>query len=683
MRSNWRRSAALISLPVLVGALALVAAPVRAQDGDLASHLDMAYVEQVIEDLTSIGSTPLGFRVFGTPQDLESATYVTDQMRALGLRDVALEPVVGDGWLFEGASVEVRGGDTATSYPAASMGGVPGTPPDGLSGRLVFVGRGTAPAYEHLGVDATGKIVLAWWNPDWVWANHVAMQAHAEGAKALILATPEGGAYYQADDALGSFDATCDPDLCVPFVTVSTATAAELVGRLAAGERLRSTVTLDAEILEDATGYNTIGVIPGADDAHPILIGAHHDAWFDGAVDATDGVAATLALAKAVVDSGYEPRHTLVFVTHTGEEYGIADAYYDWLYGAWYRITQEHPEWQTDATAFVNFEGQAPPYRLHVNVVDELAYFVDTQLADAGDRILRGYELFDIYSWNEAFTFGAAGVPSLTFGAFGAGPRSFDRTRYHTQLDTLEFIDLEGLAPVLEAEFALVEELDGRALAPYAFGRRIATLRASVDSSLLSRLGADPVPLVAAIDELGTAWAAYRAADGAAGPTCVGPHLREAVRESLTGLTALSVWDDTIYPQEQVQADAWALGKAIASLRHGRWERALVRLSWVAQMWYAGLLDHEPFAAEMAHHDADSAELAWGGQGKLAPYLDLWEAAGQIRETGLAGGDDFSGPLDELGSARRLELSDLDARLDAMVASIGAVTSELEAAASC
>ena len=96
--------------------------------------------------------------------------------------------------------------------------------------------------------------------------------------------------------------------------------------------------------VRSSIGWNTVGYILGRRTDEYILPAAHHDAWFYGAMDDAAAVAAVLTLAKAIKESGYVQERILVFMTHTGEEYGTVDAYYDWLRGAWWRITQAHPE---------------------------------------------------------------------------------------------------------------------------------------------------------------------------------------------------------------------------------------------------------------------------------------------------------------------------------------------------
>ena len=84
-----------------------------------------------------------------------------------------------------------------------------------------------------------------------------------------------------------------------------------------------------------------MGVIPGrVRNGEKILFVAHHDAFFQGAVDNTTAVVAQLVMARAIKMAGYTPRRTIVFLSTTGEEGGQVDTWYDWCYGAWYSATK-------------------------------------------------------------------------------------------------------------------------------------------------------------------------------------------------------------------------------------------------------------------------------------------------------------------------------------------------------
>jgi hypothetical protein len=195
--------------------------------------------------------------------------------------------------------------------------------------------------------------------------------------------------------------------------------------------------------------------------------------------------------------------------------------------------------------------------------------------------------------------------------------------------------------------------------------------------------GFKPGPVRAAFAKMSAAWDQATAARDGADPACFDEQVRAAVEASLQGFVALDAYDGTIYPQQQVQGDAWFLGKAVVSLRHGDWQTALESLRSVAQVWYVPLLAKDWFEAEMAHHDPAHPKIAWGGQGHLAPYLDLWDVYMSIRGKGRAGSTDFSDETASLRRTRDREMKEFGARLDELVTTMRDVTNDLEAAAGC
>ena len=179
---------------------------------------------------------------------------------------------------------------------------------------------------------------------------------------------PTPAPYYSvAPDALGSFDAEFDwAD--VPAVYISQQDGAWLEGQLKP-DGVGPVVTM--KLIENVrmatkggTGYNVFGDLPGkVKDGTFVLFGAHHDGYFHSATDDTDGDVNNLAIAKAMVKSGYRPQHTVRFMVTTGEEFGYVNSYYDWCIGAWYSITHAHPAWAGKIRAFLNsdhFVGRQP-----------------------------------------------------------------------------------------------------------------------------------------------------------------------------------------------------------------------------------------------------------------------------------------------------------------------------------
>jgi hypothetical protein len=88
---------------------------------------------------------------------------------------------------------------------------------------------------------------------------------------------------------------------------------------------------------------------------------------------------------------------------------------------------------------------------------------------------------------------------------------------------------------------------------------------------------------------------------------------------------ALDCWDSTIYPHEQVFADLKRLNTALAELDKEPVDpdAATAPLWDVAQMYYGLTFSYPAFVEDQQRHDPGYYRIAWGGQGQLAPYLDL------------------------------------------------------------
>lgn len=669
----------VVMLAALLAAVAL--RPVAESEAGPVSPLDaldMGYVEKVTTDLTGIGSTPAGFRVFGTPQDRQTARYLARRMDALGLRDVGVEKMRGDGWLFEGASVGIRGGGAKAGFDAASLGGVPGTPKNGVSGKVVDVGYGTAPEYR--GLNVRGKIVFARWDFDnrGIWPNLIAEEAKLHGAKAAIIASGPGHAWYAAGGgrALGSNDGECDIRACAPLVTISKRDAGRLLAAIDRGP-VRANVRLDADNRLGATGYQAIGAIRGSGDPdHVIVFTAHHDAWFTSAGDDSVGVAMMLAMAKAVRDSGYRPYYTWVFAPVTGEEYGLANAYADWLQGAYHRVTKSHREWRRNAVAAVNWEVHSPPYEITASVSYEIRDVVTGALDDArGAGLIGGYGADDVYSWNDGFVYQAAGIPSVTFAA--TGPDYW--TRYHTDYDDLASLDFAALEPVLAAEAGAALDLDRPAI-PYGLDGRIASLAASLDPATIERYGGDADAALAALDRLKAAWEAARSAPYSA---CSMNAIRSAVGTGEDRLTALYLAEGTGYPHQQAEVDITGLSDAIAALRDGSWRDALGALSGVSLNGQAFDSSRPAYRRQLEVRSPGYPKLSWAAEGQYPLLLDLYDVSHQIRDRGRSGAERFDAEIAALQRQLRAQSRVYRQRIDEVTAVMDAVAGELGRVSGC
>ena len=530
------------------------------------------YLRHVVERLASIGSHPLGFRVAGTPEEREAVDVITGEMRSHGLQGVVEEPVPVDGWRLQEAYVEL---DDGTRVEGASFGGVPQTGARGVRGELVRVGRGGRRQLDRL--DVAGKVALVEWQVARLWPYHVGLELGLRGAKAMVLYAPEGGPFYQAPNALGTFDGIWHAE-GPPCVTIRREDAPRLEGDVR--------VVLRAP-RRPSTGWNVVGELPGRRRGAPAVVAGHHDGWFQAAFDDATGVAVTLELARAFAEAGVRPERTIAFVSHTAEEYGIAESAYDWCYGAWYQVVAEHREWTTGSPFYLNVEGSGRRGDVFtLDVPPELTGWIrrHCRAAERDGLLPHGWRLDRPNTWTEVWPFLAAGIPGINVSTFTDG---FDRTEYHTQYDTADGLDFDYLAKLTELCARLL--LDEPVLDFEPRRRELETHGLGLGDVS----GEDP---------------------------------RKLFTSLARGLHGIDAIDAPRYPHEQTEADVQNLERALADPDNAA--RHLVR---VGLNWLCADLSHEAFKIERGRRGRRARRACWGAMADADPGPDLWRELASLR----------------------------------------------------
>ncbi|MDX1381475.1 MAG: M28 family peptidase, partial [Xanthomonadales bacterium] len=665
----------------------------------LSDAIDPAYLQQVTEAVVGFGDNADGWRPGGSPANEAAADWIAEEMRAVGMKAVRKLPVPIDRWVFNGASVAVDGGPV---FPASSWGGVPGTAPGGIHAEVLDLGLGRQVEYDNLGVDVTGKIVLVDWAfGDW-WVNRHGHQATLEGAAAVIFytGTTAAGAFYNSrDDSLFAFDGTYDDDW-VPFVFVTRNAANDLRARIAAGPTF-ITLTSNIELTraeDGGVGHNVVGMIPGSDMANEVIIfTGHHDAWFRGAADDATAMAAMLGIGKAVRDTNYQPRRTLVFLASTNEEYGYTDSYYEWLIGAWYAVTQQQKMWQMRGALALDFEllGTGDPgERLLIRVHSELFGLAQQKLTADPARTPFGTAIQNtVWANADHFTLTAAGIPGLYFNTLGG---NYLTMNYHTDHDTLDRINFDYLQQNLQVindiwvtfDRSTLPLLDFVAKAQEAQGR----IAFVVDGATIRDLpGTDQ----AAQDDLEAAVARFSSAAQALEDRIdsgipankqrrAGRFMRDAERILLQELVALDVFDQYIMPHQQVQRDATRMQLALNALNAGNPAAALDLVRRTGLTSPGRHFAYAAYVAELDRHEPDFDRLQWGGQAHLAPYVDVWQEWHSINDKiglGLSDPADYADEIAALESKLPPVYQRMNARLGTMAGSFNRAAAMLERAA--
>jgi carboxypeptidase Q len=116
----------------------------------------------------------------------------------------------------------------------------------------------------------------------------------------------------------------------LPQMTVSTENYNRMIRMIQQGEKLKMTVNVDAQYLDNGDGMvnNTVAEIPGTDPKlkdQIVMLGGHMDSWHSGtgATDNGAGVAVAMEAVRILQAAGLKPRRTIRIALWTGEEQGL------------------------------------------------------------------------------------------------------------------------------------------------------------------------------------------------------------------------------------------------------------------------------------------------------------------------------------------------------------------------
>lgn len=586
-------------------------------------------------------NSELGGRNAGSDAEHATADYLAGLMEEIGLTDVEKAAADCDRWQFNGASLTVDGEEyTVYSYATAS------TPVEGLTAEIVYVGDGTMWDYE--GLDVTGKIVLIDIDQrsNW-WITYPMLEAQHQGA-AAILAANVGGFAQVADDALNCQD-ICGP-IAIPTLSIGLADSQAIQAKLSEGP-VTATLVVDNEVSEDGTTYNILGRIPGKSSDYQIIVGGHYDVHFTGFQDDNCAVGLVLAMAKGMIDSGYQPENDIVFCLHGAEEWGSSYTQYDWTVGAWEMINNVHPEWVGKTLAFLNFELPAYEFDTYTSTysapemyamldyfANEYPYSPDPEGCFPDGVLTEGHQT---YTYSDDFSYYAAGVPSTVNGFLLQKDMEtvfpFYVDIYHSQYDTPDTYNEAVMDFNLKYYGALAMYIDQTPALYLDFTAQYDRILASMDEELMAEAGVDVEAYKAALEGLNTAaqtmadqvkqvnddYAAARAeGDTAAmaelwaqGRALTAKNLAafQFAQKNLLGL----MYERPIVPHEAPQENIQLCRDIIACLETGDVATAVDEYAWTVNNvleWYAIYFSPEVIAIQddMLWGEDNQDNLYWG-----------------------------------------------------------------------
>ena len=406
-------------------------------------QVDHEYAYQIAETLAydpAYLSNELGWRTAGSDAEHAAADYIAAEMESIGLT-VEKVPVTVDKWQFNDASLTIA--DTDIQIMPASYA-TNGTDADGITAQLVDVGTGTAAEYE--GVDVEGKIALVGvdqWNVAWI--DQYMNEAALHGASAIV--TYDVGGYATYSDDMINMQDVCSKDV-IPCVSISKNQYLQLAEALAAGHDTATLMVDNVMEPEQGTSYNVVGTLKGRSSEQQILVAGHYDVYFNGFQDDSCAIGLVLAMAKAMVDSGYQPENDIRFIAHGSEEWGASGTQFDWTTGAWEMINTAHPEWAGKTIALLNFELPAFYDGMEegqISCVPEFSTLTQSFVEESGlltqpvNNVYPGGisgQSVDTNTMEDGVSYRASGVPYfINIPGTQDGEEGWIQQRYHTAAD--------------------------------------------------------------------------------------------------------------------------------------------------------------------------------------------------------------------------------------------------------
>jgi Peptidase family M28 len=455
-------------------------------------------IGNIIQDIRELSHPSYQGRQAGSDGSLQSADYLVDRFRSLGLQPANpfLKQEQDFHWFQQRSMTAVQLLEPSTitlslvhpNQTSMTMSLVPGqeflpildSPSTRTTARVVFVGYGIVdPARgidEYHGMNVDNRIVLFLRGkppsyPGWVTHEEKAAIAKERGAVGYLTATGPLLGRYEARKGLGQgplaiYGETPD-NRPIP--------GAWIHGKLL--DQALKAVNDSLEVLQQAandigtfrsrplpllvqfqweshsqpgTLTNVIGMLPGRDQElrkELILIGAHRDHFgqqagllFPGADDNASGTSVMLELARMLSQSATSPKRTILFVSFDGEERGLLGS----------TLYVSHPVFPLDRTvAMINLDHLgAGDGNLTVGVT-RMEKTLAQQAADqAGLR--DNIQMYGYFPGGDHVPFFEAGVPTVTVVSSGRHPH------FHQPSDTLEFIQAENLTNATQFLFSLI-----------------------------------------------------------------------------------------------------------------------------------------------------------------------------------------------------------------------------------
>ena len=284
-------------------------------------------------------SNQIGGRLSGSIQAEQAVMYTKEELEALGLDKVWLQPVKVPKWVRgtpEFAYIESSPGVTS-NVPICALGGSVATPVGGLKANIIEV-QGIE-ELKTLGEEKiAGKIVF--FNRPMDPTQISTFTAYSGCVDQRYSGAEEAGKYGALGVIVRSVNLRLDDfphtgsmsygetpvKNRIPAAAISTNGAELLSTQLKLNPDIKFHFRQNCQQLEDVDSFNVIGEIRGSTYPNEIMVvGGHLDSWDlgDGSHDDGAGCVQSMDVLRLLKASGYQPQRTIRVVLFMNEENGL------------------------------------------------------------------------------------------------------------------------------------------------------------------------------------------------------------------------------------------------------------------------------------------------------------------------------------------------------------------------
>jgi hypothetical protein len=390
-------------------------------------------------------------RVTGTQYDQMTSDYMMSVFKKLGLEQVHEQELdLPPQWMPQSWKVSLEAGGQSipltSAYPFQNSAGTPDG--EAIENEVVWVGFGTAADFAGRDVKGKAVFIYSWPTPggrdstgDW---NGAVRRAQEAGAASIfkVLAFPGN-----AQGINSSFASK------VPGIQLGQDDGNLVRAAIEKGENPKIEISLNVKMVPNLKTHNTWGTLPG-ESKENIQIVAHHDAFFDGALDNASGSALMLTIARYYAALPKSQRHyTLTFLDTSGH-HSNPDVGARW-------VNSHMKDYLANTVLIVNCEHTSATQIYYINdgmmtsdTIDARRWFVSG--SDAFKKMVKStFDEFGVQLYT---------VPEESPGGelsqFVRDAPSFhiiDHVFYHTSLDTQDWTPGAGQEAVARAYLKILD----------------------------------------------------------------------------------------------------------------------------------------------------------------------------------------------------------------------------------